>query len=404
MKKRILIFSLAYYPNHVSGAEVAIKEITDRLDPESYEFHMVTLRYNRNISKEEQVGNVYVHRIGLTRPDPDFEDLGKMPLHLNKPLFQFAAAFKALRLHRKHRFDGIWALMAHSSGVPAAIFKMIHPNVPYLLTLQEGDPPEQIERTMRPLWLFFTRAFKTADVVQAISTFLGEWAKRRGFTGPLAIIPNGASVPTSIEYDQAELEELARSVNKQPGEFLMVSVSRLVHQKALDVNIKALALLPKHVRYLVVGDGPDMEMLKTVAEEQGVTDRVVFVGRVDRSMTSKYRKISDVFVLPSRSEGLGISFLSTMASGIPMVATQEGGIADFLFDHDRNPDRPTTGWAVDVDAPEQVAEKVRYIMEHPDEVQRVVKNAQQLVEERYDWDRIAADMEAQVFNKLLTDS
>lgn len=401
MKKKILIFSLAYYPNHVSGAEVAIKEITDRFNPDEYEFHMVTLRYNSNVARDEQVGNVHVHRIGLTRPDPTFEDLGKMPLHLNKPLFQFLAAWKALRLHRKYKFDGIWALMAHSSGVPAALFKLRHPSVPYILTLQEGDPPEQIERTMRPLWPLFSRAFTRADAVQAISTFLGDWARRRGSTGPLAIIPNGASIPTNIQYDQTELDELAQSVNKQPGEFLMVSVSRLVHQKAIDVNIRALALLPEHVRYLIVGDGPLTDELKALVEELGVTDRVVFVGRVDRSMTSKYRKISDVFVLPSRSEGLGISFLSTMASGMPMVTTQEGGIADFLFDKTRNPDKPTTGWAVDVDQPEQVAAAVEYIMQHPDGAQQVVKNAQQLIIDRYNWDQITVDMKKEIFEKVL---
>jgi len=401
MKKKILIFSLAYYPNHVSGAEVAIKEITDRLDTDKYEFHMVTLRYNSNVAKQEQVGNVCVHRIGITRPDPTFEDLGKMPLHLNKMLFQFQAAFKALRLHRTYKFDGTWALMAHSSGVPAAIFKLFNPSVPYILTLQEGDPPEQIEKTMRPLWQLFRRSFTSADVVQAISTFLGQWATSMDYKGPLAIIPNGASVPVGVQYDQVELDALSQSVGIKAGEFVMISVSRLVHQKALDINLRALAQLSQSVRYLIVGDGPKMDELKALAAELNITDRVVFVGRVDRSMTSKYRKIADVFVVPSRSEGLGISFLSTMAAGIPVVTTQEGGIADFLFDAKRNPDQPTTGWAVDKENPEQIVEAVTHIMNNPEEAKQVVENAQQLVREKYDWDKIVKDMETEVFDKVL---
>ena len=401
MKKKILIFSLAYYPNHVSGAEVAIKEITDRLDTDKYEFHMVTLRYNSSVSRQEQAGNVFVHRIGITRPDPTFEDLGRMPLHLNKMLFQFQAAFKALRLHRSHKFDGTWALMAHSSGVPAAIFKLFNPSVPYILTLQEGDPPEQIEKTMRPLWPLFRRAFTSADAVQAISTFLGQWATNMGYTGQPVIIPNGASVPVGVQYNQSELDALSQSVGIREGEFVMISVSRLVHQKALDVNLRALSQLPKHVRYLIVGDGPKKTELQSLAAELGVADRVVFVGRVDRSMTSKYRKIADVFVVPSRSEGLGISFLSTMAAGLPMVTTQEGGIADFLFDAKRNPNKPTTGWAVDTENPEQVAAAVHDIMDHPEKVKQVVQNAQTLVKEKYNWDQIAKDMGEQVFEKTL---
>ena len=51
-----------------------------------------------------------------------------------------------------------------------------------------------------------------------------------------------------------------------------------------------------------------------------------------------------------------------MAAGLPVIATQEGGIADFLFDAVRNPDKETTGWAVDKDSPEQIAEAVREIV------------------------------------------
>src|SRR3989344_5731854 len=186
--KRILIFSLAYYPKYVGGAELAIKEIIDRIDPQEIEFHMVTLRFDSSLPKIEQVGNVLVHRIGFARANSSIEDLSSYPLRLNKHLFQFLAAWKALSLHRAYRYDAIWAMMAHSCGVPAALFKLFHPRLPYILTLQEGDPTEYVERIMRPLWPLFVRAFTSADAVQAISTFLGRWARRRGFRGRLEII------------------------------------------------------------------------------------------------------------------------------------------------------------------------------------------------------------------------
>ncbi len=58
--KRILIFSLAYYP-HVGGAEVALKEITDRIS--DIEFHMITLNFGGE-PREEKIGNIFVHRVG----------------------------------------------------------------------------------------------------------------------------------------------------------------------------------------------------------------------------------------------------------------------------------------------------------------------------------------------------
>jgi glycosyltransferase involved in cell wall biosynthesis len=216
--KKILIFSLAYFPKHIGGAEVAIKEITDRVPASEYEFHMVTNRFDSSLPKEEKIGNVTVHRIGLTAENPTMADLRKWPLHLNKFLYQFGAAWKALELHKKHGFDGAWAMMAHAAGVPASLFTLLYPKVKLVLTLQEGDPPEYIEKRMRILWPFFKRAFVSAEVVQPISNFLAAWARRMGAKGTIEVIPNGVDTARFSEgatpSDVTELQdELGKKMN-----------------------------------------------------------------------------------------------------------------------------------------------------------------------------------------------
>jgi len=285
--KKILVFSLTYYPNPVGGAEVAIKEITDRIGSTDIEFHMVCLRFDRTLPKVEKIGNVLVHRIGFSKLNPTTDDHKKFPLHLNKYFFQFTAALKAINLHRIYHYDGIWAMMAHSTGVPAVIFKIFYPNVGYTLTLQEGDPISYIEKTVRPLWPLFIRAFARADVVQAISSFLGVWARTRGFKGPLEIIPNGASLPASDNYSATEIKELKEKYGKKEGDIYIVTVSRLVEKNAVDDIIRALPLLPQNIKALIVGGGPDEEMLKQLAQELGVSDRVRFTGQVDRKQTAE---------------------------------------------------------------------------------------------------------------------
>ena len=402
MKKRVLIFSLAYYPLFTSGAETAIKEITDRIDSTDIEFHMVTLRYDASLPTEEQMGNVLVHRMGITQNiKPTVEDLGKWPLDLNKPLYQFLGAWMAHTLHQKYKYDAIWAMMAHSTGVPAALFKLFHKDVPYVLTLQEGDPPEYIEKTLRPLWPLFTRAFTQANVVQAISEFLGAWARRRNFTGPLEIIHNGAN-PKDVHETvlEEEVTKAKHAMNKRPGEIVLMNTARLVYQKGHDTVIQALKDLPQQVRLVLVGDGPEEADLKKLAKELGVADRVFFTGHVDRSRVTAYRKSADIFVGPSRSEGLGNAFLSAMASRLPVIATQEGGIADFLFDAKRNPDKSTTGWAVDKDKPEQVVEAVQDILAHPEQAKKVADQAREMVLRSYEWGAIAKDMRERVFYPL----
>ena len=101
---------------------------------------------------------------------------------------------------------------------------------------------------------------------------------------------------------------------------------------------------------------------------------------------------------------MGNSFIEAMAAGIPVIATQEGGIADFLFDPEKNPDIKPTGLAVKVGDHEAIA---RQVMRYTKDVllrREVTDNARALVQARYDWKTIVRGMRERVFNPLLTTS
>lgn len=402
MKKKVLIFSLDYLPGNISGAEAAIKEITDRISPEDIEFHMVTLFYNSETPRVEKIGNILIHRVGLFgKKNPDLEERGSFPLHYNKYWYQISAGLKGYLLHRKNNYDAIWGMMPHGTGVPSVIFKWLAPKVPYVMTIQEGDSPEHIEKMVKPMWFVWKRCFWKADMIQSISKFLAGWAERRGAACPIVLVRNGAN-PQSINptFDPAEVEVLKQELGKKDGDIFLTNTARLVKQKAFDITIKSLQLLPDNIKLLVVGDGNEAQNLKNLVTELRLEDRVIFTGHIDRNEVTKYRMASDIFVGPSRSEGLGNAFLSAMACRLPVVSTQVGGIADFLFDKNRNPNKPTTGFAVDVDSPEQIAETVQYIISHPEEVAEVVKQAREMVVSEYDWDLIAKRMQEEIFQTV----
>ncbi len=399
--KRILIFSLNYYPQFIGGAEVAIKEITDRIPAEEIEFHLITLRMDSTLPKEERIGNTIVHRIGPAIKRPTIADLQKFPLHYNKHLYQFLAVWEANRLHSKYRFDGIWAMMAHSCGIPAGIFKTFNPSVPYLLTLQEGDPPEHIERLARPVWPLFVQGFTKADFLQPISTFLFEWGQRMGFKGNVEVIPNAVDTERFTQtFSQEEVQGMKNHLQKKENDVFLVTTSRLVHKNAIDDVIRALSLLPKNVSFLIYGIGPDEEKLRVLAKNLNVEDRARFMGQIGHAQMPLMLSACDIFIRPSRSEGMGNSFVEAMAAGLPVIATQEGGIADFLYDSTRNPDKETTGWAVDVDSPESISQAVQDIMQNPGKVEKVQKTARTMVLERYDWNTVSTAMHA-LFKRML---
>ena len=180
----------------------------------------------------------------------------------------------------------------------------------------------------------------------------------------------------------------------------LVTTSRLVHKNGVDDVIRAVAQLPKHIKFVVFGSGPDEVKLRELAGELKVSDRIIFYGFIDHSIMPQYLKACDIFVRPSRSEGMGNSFVEAMAARLPVVATQEGGIADFLFDEKKNPAEVTTGWAVESNSPEQISEAVKTILSDQAFTAQVVANAFSMACQNYDWDLIAQDMQTKVFSQL----
>ena len=400
--KKILIFSLAYYPDVVGGAEVAIKEITDRIGPEDIVFDMVTLRFDSTLPKFERIGNVNIYRIGFATKHPQIGDLVKFPLVINKYLFPFIGFLKARSLHRKNPYDGIWAMMANYAGFAALFFKMKFPEVRYLLTLQEGDPIEYIKARVQSVYALFEQIFTRADLVQTISNYLAAFARDMGYAGPLEVVPNAVNVAYfSQTYSTEELFALKQKLGKSTDDIFLITTSRLVKKNAVDDVIRAMPLLDVRVKFLVLGIGPDEAALRALADELKVSDRVKFLRQVDHKEMPKYLAVSEIFIRPSRSEGLGNSFLEAMAAGLPVIATPVGGIPDFLFDPEKNPDNEPTGLFCKVDDPDSIAEQVKRILSDSALRTRLVTNGKKLVTEKYDWNLIAAEMHERVFAQLL---
>jgi glycosyltransferase involved in cell wall biosynthesis len=133
-------------------------------------------------------------------------------------------------------------------------------------------------------------------------------------------------------------------------------------------------------------------MLKEKARLLKVEERVKFVGYVPHRELPIYLHMSHIFVRPSLSEGMGNSFIEAMASGLPVIATNVGGIPDFLTDR-------VTGLFCEVGNGKSVAEKAELLMKDKELREKIVQNAREMVKEKYDWDTIAIQMRS-VFNLM----
>ncbi len=374
MNRRVLIFSTAYFPL-VGGAEVAVKETTDRLP--DWTFDLICARLRPGLLDTEKIGNVTVHRVGFG-------------VNFDKFLLPVLGVWKALRLSGP-RETSIWSILASYAGYAAVVYAWIRPSSKILLTLMEGDPFEQYAR--RAGVLAFTRhwIFRRANEVHILSHFLGDWAKQMGYTGTPVIIPNGVDVARFAQRISSERRaELRRTYGFEPTDTVVVTVSRLSLKNAVDDVIRALPILPDSVKFLIAGEGEDGEMLRALVRELGVVSRVVFLGKKPHSELPEILQSADIFIRASLSEAFGNSFPEAMAAGIPIIGTPVGGIPDFLIDGQ-------TGVFCQPRDPASIAKAILRIQTEPGLHDRLAQQAEKLVRERYDWNGIAHAM-----NDLLT--
>ena len=401
--KKILIFSTAYLP-FIGGAEIAVKEITDRLSPEvqggepgNFYFDLITARLDKNLPREEKVGRVDVYRIGWGSK-------------LDKFILPIFGLIKARSLNRKNNYVLAWAIMASQAGIAAAFFKIFTPGKKMLLTLQEGDEEEHLKRYAfgsTILYKIFVQplhqlVIKKADCITAISKHLKERAIKAGSRVRAEVVPNGVDWNKfSPSDDKGNLQFSDNDFKSKLGlrdEKVIITVSRLVKKNGVEDLIRAMKMLKDEsgeLKFilLIVGTGELEGKLKALAKELGLYNVIKFLGRIPNEEIPKYLWISDVFVRASLSEGLGNVFLEAMAAEAPVIATPVGGITDFLVNGEN-------GLFCEVNNPASIKEKIKMLLDNGALREKLVLGGKRTVAEKYNWDNIAQKMD-QIFKGLI---
>jgi len=242
------------------------------------------------------------------------------------------------------------------------------------------------------LYLLENLAYKGADTVVFLSR-----AESEQFKNKLGYLPERyVIIPTGVELKEIDGNE----TEKIKAEFgtkgiTMTFVGRLVGVKGVDVLLAALRDMEKDrekamendFTALIVGDGPDRKKLENLVKEYGLENKVIFTGW--RTDVPTILAASDVFVLPSYSEGLPIALLEAMAAGRACVVTDIGLPVDDGIDALVVP----PGDAARLQAALEVLMKDGTLME------RLGKNAKEKAEKEFSWER-AGDEYIKLFKDL----
>lgn len=368
--KRALIFSTTYFPL-VGGAEVAMKEVTDRM--KDWEFDLICARIQPGLAHTEQMGKITVHRVGFGIP-------------FDKYLLPILGPIQALFIPAR-KSGVVWSLMASYGGFAALVYCTMRGQSKMLLTLQEGDPLEHYAKRVGKLAFLHKRIFERADAVQAISGFLAQWAVKMGYTRVPDIVPNGVDIE---RFTKRITPETRRSMRTALGygetDVVIVTASRLSLKNGIDDLIRSLTTLPEQYKVLIIGEGEDREKLHSLVSQKGLQARVQFLGKKGHDELPQLLQTSDIFCRASLSEGLGNSFLEAMAAGLPIIGTPVGGIPDFLTDGE-------TGVFCQPNDPVSIGIAAKRIQEEHGLREKLIQQGEALVREHFNWDGISQRIE-----------
>lgn len=294
------------------------------------------------------------------------------------PLADARALHRLTALLRRRDFDVVHTHCAKAGALGRIAARRA--GVPRVVHTYHGFPFHEFQSAARRnAYIAVERSLGgLTDVALCVGTGVAVEAIRRELIPPERVRTTGVAVRTPGAAGDAR-----RELGLPPEATVIGSVGRLVRQKAPEDFVSALGLLGQDVIGVWIGDGDRAERLRTAAARQGV--RLVLPGRRDDVLG--LLPAFDVFVLPSRYEGLPLAVVEAMHCRVPVVATAVNALGDVVLPG-------VTGLLAPPARPAALARAVRHLLDHPGEAAALADAAQAHVRGRHTGADLAADLAA----------
>lgn len=321
---RVGIFTESYLP-HINGVSTSIYMLKKALEKSGHTVYIITV--NNSKTRYEYDANEKVLR------------LPSLDLHTYDYRFTSIYPIKAMKKIRAMNLDIIHTHVEFTIGIFARV-----------VSKQLGIP---IVHTAHTLWEDYTHYISkgnkyvdktTKELIKYLSTFFYDKTitelivptkkiynlckDKYKIKKNIHIVPTGIDVERFYKenFSKKEINNLKKEYNLSKKDFVILSLSRLAKEKSIDKLINnMIPLIKKHsnIKLLIVGDGPDNELLHNQVKELNLEKNVIFTGKVPLSEVQKYYQISNVFATASTTETQGLTVLEAMASSLPVIAISD---------------------------------------------------------------------------------
>jgi colanic acid/amylovoran biosynthesis glycosyltransferase len=207
--------------------------------------------------------------------------------------------------------------------------------------------------------------------------------------------------PVGIDLNRFPFRWDRENIPLNHGERIKIlTVARLVKEKGIEYGIKSIHKLVKSnsnikVRYIIIGEGILKEQLKELVARLNLVEVVEFLGEMNHADISKQMRGAHIFLLPSVAEVLPVTLMEAQAVGLPVVATDVGGISEIVADG-------KSGFLVPAHNKSALTTKLEYLISHPEIWLEMGKCGRRIVEERYDIKKLNQRL-VNIYNALITD-
>ena len=301
------------YPTF-GGSGVVATELGLELSKRGHEIHFIT--YSQPVRLELLSNNVHFHEVNV----PEY------PLFHYQP-YELALSSKLVDMVKLHKIDVLHVHYAIPHAYAAYMAKKMLQeegiNVPIVTTLHGTDI------TLVGSHPFYksavTFSINKSDAVTSVSQSLKEDTLRLfDITNEIQVIPNFID----FEKHTNHFTDCQRALMASDDEKIITHISNFRPVKRISDIIKTFYQIQKEIpaKLMMVGEGPEKEPAELLCERLGIEDKVVFFGKsheIDIILC-----FSDLFLLPSETESFGLAALEAMASGVPVISSNTGGIPE----------------------------------------------------------------------------
>ncbi|MBI5787290.1 MAG: glycosyltransferase family 4 protein [Candidatus Schekmanbacteria bacterium] len=239
-------------------------------------------------------------------------------------------------------------------GFPSGLIAYeLRKNLPYIVSLRGSDVPG-FNHHFNLEYVFLTPLFKKiwakSRRVIANSVGLRDLAHKTAPHQEIGVIYNGIDV-----------DEFKPQVRKNSGKINLIIVSRLIGRKGIDYLLRAMPEVIKkfpQITLTIIGEGNLEQHLQSLSADLGIAAGVSFLGFQEHSQMPRYYNNADIFILPSKNEGMSNTVLEAMACGLPIITTNTGGTGELIRGN---------GVIIPMENPQAIAEAVIRLISNPQE-------------------------------------